>query len=188
MYWTTTTARPGCGFGAAGRWLRDEFRTARPVFVFFLAGFLLMLWIVKLALAQYSIEVSTLGRAVIGAAIAAKVVLILDETPLARGFERYPRILAVLAKTFAYGVVFILLGIAERIIDVHRRLGGFGAAARAVLPQMGLHRLLALALGVSLVFAAYFVLSEIGDRMGRGALWALFFERPASAGAAKPDA
>jgi hypothetical protein len=38
---------------------RAEFRGSRLVFFFFLIGFLLILLIIKLALADYSIEVST---------------------------------------------------------------------------------------------------------------------------------
>ena len=56
--------------------------SAIPVGV--LAGFLLVLLIVKLALADYSIEVSTVSRALIGVLVAAKVVLIFDRMPISR--------------------------------------------------------------------------------------------------------
>ena len=79
-------------FAAVGEWLRREFVAARPVFVFFLVGFLLLLSIIKLVLATFSIEVTAFSKAVIGALFAAKAVLILDETPLARHLEHYRRI------------------------------------------------------------------------------------------------
>src|SRR5450755_1082906 len=65
---------------AIGRFLRREFIAAWPVFLFFLIGFLLLLAIIKLALANFSIEITALSKAVVGALLAAKASLILDET------------------------------------------------------------------------------------------------------------
>jgi len=61
-----------------GKWFGREFRAARPVFLFFLIGFMLLLSIIKLALANFSIEVVAFSRAVVGALFAAKAVLIPD--------------------------------------------------------------------------------------------------------------
>jgi hypothetical protein len=159
-------------------WLRREFKAARSAFLFFFGGFLLVLLIVKLALAQYSIEVSTLGRAVIGAFIAAKVVLIFEETPLGRLFATLPRIVAVIYKTLVYGLGVIVLGYIERIIDAWREMGSLGRALRYVTEQMGVHRLLAAALGITLVFAVYFMLAEISQYVGKDVLRDLFLKRP----------
>ncbi len=48
------------------------------------------------------------------------------------------------------------------------------------------YRLLAWALGISLVFAIYFALLEIGERMGKGELRRLFFEPPETVGHSSP--
>ena len=56
-----------------------------------LVGFLILLAIIKLALANFSIEVTALSKAVVGALLAAKASLILDETSLARRLERSRR-------------------------------------------------------------------------------------------------
>ena len=78
-------------FASIGKFLRREFAAAFPVFLFFVVGFLLLLLLIKLALANFSIEMTALSKAVIGALFAAKAVLILDETPLAhRWFESTP--------------------------------------------------------------------------------------------------
>lgn len=159
-------------------WLRREFKAARLPFLFFLGGFLLVLLIVKLTLAQYSIETSALGRAIVGALIAAKVVLIFDETPLGRLFAAMPRIVTVIYKTLVYGLGVIVLGYLERTIDAWRKMGSFGSAIRFVAEEMGVHRLLAIALGVSLVFAVYFTLDEISAYMGKDALRDLFLKQP----------
>jgi hypothetical protein len=162
-----------------GRWIRREFMEVFPVVLFFLVGFLLVLLIVKLVLAQYAIAISALSRAILGALIAGKVVLVLDKTPLARSFRSYPRIATVLAKTIFYGLAVIVLGLADRIIHTWRHLGEFGAAIDEVVLKSDVHRLLAVALGVSMVFAVYFVLSELSEALGRDEIFALFFKRPA---------
>jgi hypothetical protein len=162
-------------FAVIGKWLHREFIAARPVFVFFLVGFLLLLSIIKLVLATFSIEVAAFSKAVIGALFAAKAVLILDETPLARHLEHYRRIVAVAVKSLIYGAITLLLGILERFLEARHRLHNFHAAAQSVLTQASLYRLLAWSLGITVVFALYFVLFEINERMGEGELWRLFF-------------
>ena len=82
---------------ATGKWLHREFIAAWPVFLFFLVGFLLQLLVIKLAVAQFSIPLAALSTAAVGALLAAKAVLILDQTPLARKLEHYRRIVAVKA-------------------------------------------------------------------------------------------
>jgi hypothetical protein len=77
------------GLAGAGRWLRKEFVAILPVFVIFLVGFLLLITLIKLALAQFSVDMTVVSRAVIGALLAAKAALVPDETPLTRSLEHY---------------------------------------------------------------------------------------------------
>lgn len=169
-------------FASIGRFLRREFVAALPVFFFFVVGFLLLLLLIKLALANFSIEMPALSKAVVGALFAAKAVLILDETSLARRLEHYRRIVAVAVKTFFYGAVALLLGYLERILDAAHHVHKFGAAVQYVSAHANVYRLLAWTLGISLVFAIYFALFEIGERLGEGELRRLFFEPPETAG------
>jgi hypothetical protein len=168
-------------FASVGRFLRREFVAAWPVFLFFVLGFLLLLLLIKLALANLSIEMTALSKAVIGALLAAKAALILDETPLARRLEQYRRIVAVAVKTFFYGAMTLLLGYMERILDALRRVHNFDAAVRYVIAHANVYRLFAWVLGISLVFAIYFALLEIDKRLGEGELRTLFFESPKTA-------
>ena len=166
------------GIGGVSRFLRKEFVAAWPVFLFFLTGFLLLLLLVKLVLAEFTIEVRALSNAVVGALIAAKAALVLDETPLARSLEHYRRIMAIALKTLFYGAATLLLGYLERLLDALRKLQSFGRAIQYVVDNADHNRLLAWALGVSMVFALYFSFLEISLRMGEGALRRLFFELP----------
>jgi hypothetical protein len=163
---------------ATGKWLHREFVAARPVFIFFLVAFLLQLLIIKLAVAQFSIPISAFSKAVVGALLAAKAVLILDETPIGRHLEHHRKIVAVAIKTVLYGFGTLLLGCLERFLEAWHRVGTFDGALRAMIDQADVHRFFAWVLGVTLIFAIYFMLSEINDHMGKGALWSLFLERP----------
>src|SRR5260370_3599829 len=163
---------------AAANWLWREFASMWPVFLFFLLAFLIQLLIIKLAVEQFSIPLSAFSKAVVAALFAAKAVLIIDETPLARKLESYRRIIAVAVKTLLYGVCTLLLGYIERFLEALHRVGTFDGAFRGVLDQANLHRFFAWVLGISLVFAIYFTWSEINERMGEGALWSLFFQSP----------
>ena len=165
----------------AGNWLHREFVAARPVFLFFFLAFLLQLLIIKLAVAEFSIPVTALSKALVGALLAAKAVLILDETSLARKLERYRRIIAVAVKTLLYGLGTLLLGYIERFLEGLHKVGTFGGAFREVIAQANLYRFFAWVLGISLIFAIYFTWFEIDEHMGDGALWSLFFQPPHSA-------
>ncbi len=169
------------GVAGVGRWLRKEFVAAWPVFLFFLAGFLILISLIKLVLAQFSVEMTALSNAVVGALIAAKAALVLDETPLARSLDHYRRIVAVAVKTLFYGVASLLMGYLERFLEALHKVHSFDGAIRYVIDHASHYRLLAWALGISLVFGLYFAFLEISERMGQGALWALFVESPKGA-------
>jgi hypothetical protein len=139
-------------------------------------GFLLLLSIIKLTLATFSIEMTALSKAVLGALLAAKAVLILDELPIARYLEQYRRIVAVGVKTLIYGGITLLLGFLERTIDALHREHTLRAAGLYVIDHAGVYRLFAWSLGISLVFAHYFALSDISQAMGKERLWRLFFD------------
>jgi hypothetical protein len=163
---------------ATGKWLHREFVAARPVFIFFLVAFLLQFLIIKLAVAQFSVPISAFSKAVVGALFAAKAVLILDETRIGRSLERYRKIVAVTVKTLLYGFGTLLLGYLERFLEALYRSGSFDAAIRQMVDESNLYRFMAWVLGVTLIFAIYFVWSEINQRMGEGAVWSLFFDKP----------
>ncbi|MBV8056295.1 MAG: hypothetical protein JO071_13755 [Deltaproteobacteria bacterium] len=171
------------GIAGVSRFLRKELVAAWPVFVFFLTGFLLLILLIKLVLARFSIEITALSNALVGALIAAKAALVLDETPLARALENYRRILAVAVKTFLYGVATLLIGYLERFVEALRKVHGFDAAIHYLIDHANHYQMLAWVLGISIVFALYFSFFEINRRMGEGALRRLFFESPRIANA-----
>jgi hypothetical protein len=180
------TSRAGSPFASVGHWLWEELWRIIPIAVFFLIGFMLVLLIVKLTLAEYSVEISTVSRALLGALIAAKVVLILNRTPLARSLATYPRILPVIVRTIFYGVAFVFLALAERVIEQRHEHGGLAGSVSFVAQHTDMHRLMALSVGVALVFCVYFILADIAEYLGPGVLIGLFFKTGAARRARSP--
>ena len=121
---------PSNGFERFGRWLHKEFAALWPVFLFFLVGFLVLISLIKLTLTQFSIHTTVLSNAVIGALLAAKAALILDETSLARRLQHYRRIVAVGAKVLFYGVTCLLLLYSERYLEALHEFHHLDAAFR----------------------------------------------------------
>ena len=152
-----------------------------PVFLFFLVGFLLLISLIKLALAQFSAEITVLSKAVLGALLAAKAALVLDETPLARSLDHNRRIVAVTVKVFFYGVASLLLLSVERVLEALPKVHNLERAFLYAFQHATRYRALAWALGISIIFALYFAFLEINERMGKGELWRLFFESPTTA-------
>jgi hypothetical protein len=159
-------------------WLGREFREFAAVVLFFFIGFMLIFVLFKLFVSQYSIEFYAFSKAAIGALILGKVVLVMDRLKFVRGFDSYPRAVAVVYKTFVYGLAVIAVGIAERLIHAYREAGNLREAVHLVIASANLNRFLAVVLLISLIVCAYFVMLEINRAMGEGALFRLFFKRP----------
>jgi hypothetical protein len=158
------------------RWLVEELRTLAPSVLFFLVSFGVILLIIKLFLARYAIQFEVLSNAVLGAFIAAKVALVLDKISWARA-HGWPRIAIVAIRTLLYCVGVIAFGILERLVHGFRETGSLGGAVHQFVEHFDPHRFFAIVLMVSLVFGVYFAMREINNSMGRGALYALFFQR-----------
>jgi hypothetical protein len=129
-------------FAGAGRWLRKEFSELWPVFLFFLVGFLVLILLIKMAVAELSVEITVISKAVLGALLAAKAALILDDTPLSRNLEHYRGIVAIAVKVVVYGITCLLLLYAERFLEALHRFHNVDTAFADVFEQTALVMLL----------------------------------------------
>ena len=158
--------------------LYREMRALWPVFLFFLIGFMLLAFLIKTALADFSIEITVLSNTIVGALIAAKAALVMDEIPLARKLEHNRRIVAVAVKTFLYGLATLMMGYLERFLEAYHRVHSSSGAFQYLIDHADHHRIVVWTLGISTIFALYFSMFEISQKMGEGALWRLFFDAP----------
>jgi hypothetical protein len=150
-------------------------REMTPVVLFFFAGLMIILVILKLFVAQYSIEFYAFTRAAVGALILGKVVLLMEWAESRHGVSRYPGALVVAGKTFLYALAVIAFGLGERIIHGTRTTGSLRRGISLTIANANLDRFLGLVLLISLLVATYLVMEEISRAMGKGALFRLFF-------------
>jgi len=163
---------------AVARWMVGLLKEMAPVVLFFFIAFILIFLLLKLFVAQYSIEFYAFSKAAIGALILAKVVLVMDWAVSGKRVSTYPRAVAIICKTFIYGLAVIVLGIGERTIHGIRQAGNLRDAVKLVIARADLDRFLGLVLLISLTVGSYLVMREIDRAMGKGALFRLFFKRP----------
>jgi hypothetical protein len=163
--------------GRIPRWIGNEVVSILPALLFFLFGFMLVLLVIKLFLAQYSIGFEAFPEAVLGALLAAKAVMILDHRDYAR-LRRFPRVYAVVGKTAIYVLVVFAFGIAERVIHGYRQTGSLRGGILFFLHRSNHDRFFGTMLCVAIVFAAYFVIREIERKHGKGSMYDLFFRKP----------
>jgi len=140
---------------------------AVALYLFICLGFFTTLG--KLVLATYQIEYYPLLPTVIGTVALAKVVVLLDLTPLAMRLEtRFPVWLATLYKTLFYCAVSAPVLILERIWHFHEEAGSWGGAIDLTWEHADHHLVLAKVLIVSYIFACNHLYHEIDHRLRKG--------------------
>jgi len=153
------------------------------VTLYFLFCFGLVLTLMKLFLAQYQIEFYGLSVVVVSALIAAKVVVILDKTPVGTRFAAGQRPgLAALYKTLIYTAATFLLIIGEQVFHAYRESGALGRAVSEVWAHRDRNVMFAKVICVGLAFAAYHLFVETDRRLGTGTLWRAIWDRNVKTG------
>lgn len=163
---------------AVALWIAGVIREMAAAVLFFFIAFLLIFLLLKLFVAQYSIEFYAFSKAAIAALILGKVVLVMDRVMSRERVSTYPRAVAIVCKTFIYGLVVIVLGTGERIVHSVHEAGSLRGGLELVVANANLNRFLGLVLLISLTVGSYLIMREIDRAMGRGALFRLFFKRP----------
>jgi TRAP-type C4-dicarboxylate transport system permease small subunit len=159
--------------------LKREIKKLAALSLFFLIGFGYILLIMKLFLKEYSINTYVLTKAIVGALIAAKSVMIMDVTPLLNRFENSaPRYVSVLYKTAIYTLAVLIIGGIEHLWHAYHRTHEIASAFESFIDSEHFYRLLAVTLCISIVFLFHNIFAEIDSYLGRGSLRKFFLERP----------
>jgi hypothetical protein len=129
----------------------------------------------KLFLATYQIEFSALLPAVIGTLALAKIVVVLDLTPIATRLDaRHPIWVAALYKTLFYCAVSVPVLFAERVWRAYGGTGSLGEVVLEAWTRTDRNVVLARVIILGLVFAYY---HGIDRRLGQGKLWRMILSR-----------
>lgn len=130
----------------------------------------------RLVLAAYNITYTNYWVSVIEAAILAKVVMIGAVFRVGRGFEQKPLIYPTIYKTIIFS---LLVGVFTLIEHVLKNLwkGKELTEGLADFFSKGPHELLAECLVIFVAFLPFFAFRELGQVLGEGRIWTLFFRR-----------
>lgn len=130
----------------------------------------------RLIVAETGVTYLHYGMALIQALIVAKVILIGRMFGFTRRFEDKPLIVPVLYKSFLFGLLVMLFGLAEHLVEgwVHKEglLGGLHD-----ISDIGVHEIGARMLMLTVAFVPFFAFAELGRVLGTQKLSAMFFSK-----------
>jgi hypothetical protein len=127
------------------------------------------------------------GIALIEALIIAKVILVGRMFGFSRRFEDRPLVAPVLHKSIVFGLLVMLFGVVERLVEgwVHKQ--GLWGGLREI-NELGAYELGARSLMLIVAFVPFFAFWEIGRVLGAQRLGAMFFSQREALDGAQPPA
>jgi hypothetical protein len=154
--------------------LKHEFKSVIVATLFFATWFVAMVVIKMLTLAEHQIEFSGFVKAIVGAAVIGKVVLVLEHVPLGNWVGKQPAWLHVLVRTVLYmaGVFLVLLG--ERMFEQRYEHSGFGEGLVGAFESANSASVWARTICVGWGLLVFNGLTVVRQRLGSAALLRLF--------------
>jgi hypothetical protein len=131
----------------------------------------------RLVLAETGVTYLHYGIALLEALVVAKVILVGRMFGFSRRFEQQPLIVPVVYKSILFGVLVMLFGILEHVIEGMIRHHS-GLSGLRDLASLGVDELSARVLMIIIAFVPFFAFWEIGRVVGMSKLAAMFFQRP----------
>ncbi|MGH7381190.1 MAG: hypothetical protein ACREKR_03040 [Candidatus Methylomirabilales bacterium] len=151
--------------------LKHELRQIGLVTLYFFFCFGVVLTLKKLLLADYQIEFYAMSATVVGALVAAKIVVVLDKTRAGTRFDATrPLWLSVLYKTVVYSLAAAAVLSLEKVFHAYREAGQLGQALTEVWMHRDRNVILAKVICVGLAFAGYHLYAGLDRRLGEGTL------------------
>jgi hypothetical protein len=152
--------------------VKRELKEVGLVTVYFLVCFGIMLLLKKLVLAEYEVEFYALSGVVVGALVAAKVVVILDKTRVGTRFDETHSVgVAAIYKTAWYAVATFFVLFAEKLFHAYRETGALGPAIVDVWEHRDRDVMFAKVIVIGIAYVGYHLYAGIDRRLGGGKLW-----------------
>jgi hypothetical protein len=162
----------------AGAWLLHEVWNVLPPTAFFFVGFNLILFTKRLILADHMIEFSGFMLAVVSALVVGKAVLVADQMPFLRRFDRAPLIQPILFKTAVYCLFVFVARLIEEFVRFSLIEGNpAGTFLAHLLATFSWNRFIATQLWLLALFLIYVTASEFNALLGAGELRRMLFTR-----------
>ena len=152
--------------------VKRELKEVGLVTVYFLVCFGIMLFLKKLVLAEYDVELYALWAVVVGALVAAKVVVILDKTRVGTRFDESHSVgVAAIYKTAWYAVATFIVLFAEKLFHAYPETGALGPAVVDVWENRDRNVMLAKVIVIGIAYVGYHLYAGVDRRLGQGKLW-----------------
>jgi len=151
---------------SVGSFLKHEGKALLGVTLFFFAGFLVILLVFELMLARHDIRFNAAAKALFGALVLSKVVVVLRKRKFMQFAGSRGAVRAFFRSAIAMVGVWLVLLI-ENVIHAWGDTGGFFAAVAHVAKTGSGNRMLAIPLLVGLLLMAYNCWAEFVQSVGR---------------------
>jgi hypothetical protein len=158
------------------RRMLHEAREAVLPTLFFFVGFNFIVLTSNLLVAQYLVAISSFMLATMAALVVGKAVLIANNLPIIRLFDRAPLIRPILFKTVVYWVIVFVARILERFVHFSVLEGHSpGDFPAHLVTTFSWHRFLAISLWLLVLFFIYVTILEFSQLFGQGEIRRLMF-------------
>jgi len=155
-----------------------EARQAAVPTLFFFVGFNLLGLRTNLLVAQYLVAVSNFMLATMAALVVGKAVLVANNLPFIRHYDRAALIWPILFKTGVYWVIVFIARVLERFVQFSlvesNPLGDFPSY---LIFTFSWHRFVAISLWIFVLFLIYVTATEFSRLFGPGEIPRLLFTR-----------
>jgi hypothetical protein len=154
--------------------LMHEIKAVGVAAIYFCCWLAALLVIKKLVLAEYEIKFSGLSKALIGAVVLSKVVIVLEHVPLGAWVRARPAWVDVIVRTalYAFGVFIVLL--LEKAFEGRHEYGGFVSSLRALFQHADIYHLYTNVIVISGALLVYNALDVVRSYLGEGGLLRVF--------------
>ena len=154
----------------------DEVVSVGVTTAVFAAWFLALLGLKTLVLEEYQIRFYGVATALVGAVVAAKVVIVLEHVPLLGPVERAPAWVQVVTRTALYTLAVLAAAALERAFETRAEHGGFGPALADLVQRSHWPHLATTAAGVGSVLLLYNAMAVVRRHVGPAGLRRMFTE------------
>src|SRR5215471_10733365 len=156
----------------------EELRAVLVTTFYFAVCFGLLVLLKRLYLAEYEIEFAGLSLALVGALIAAKVVLVMEHVSLGQWVRNHAALVEVLLRTLLYSIGAFAVLLLEKGFEARHEHGGFVAGVTWVFQNREVHQVWADTIGVGCAMLLFNSMSVMQRQLGKGYLRRLFLSRP----------
>ena len=156
----------------------QEIKTVARVASYFAIIFLVMMIMKKLYLKDYDIEFFGISKALVGALILSKVVLLMEFISLGKWVQRQPPIFDITLRTILYTAGVLVVLVLEGAFEKRHVAGSFGDAIPYVLNHRDIYHVWATILGSAYALFVYNAFAVLQRFMGKKGVSKLYFGTP----------